>query len=170
MLVGQGYQAKYSWLPDNNDVHFTGTIGAKLTLKKGRIGEFWKIKLPPVDIVFAVEVSFGEFCTNAGCTKYEWGVQGKITVLSFTIGLYVSKSGPDFFIGNKGHTLIDQFEGALAASISATPLGPVSDIGDGRVLDLGPVTPACPQVGNLATCTFTVQPETGELLFSVGWS
>ncbi|RIK43975.1 MAG: hypothetical protein DCC55_03850 [Chloroflexi bacterium] len=170
MWVGQGYQAKYHWLPDNNDVHFTGTIGANLTLKKGRIGEFWKIKLPPVDIVFSVEVSFGEFCTNAGCTKYEWGVQGKITVLSFTIGLYVGKSGVDFFIGNKGHTLIDQFESVLAASISAVPLGPISDIGDGKQLDLGPVAPPCPQEGTLATCTFSVQPDTGQLLFSVGWS
>lgn len=170
MWVGQGYQAKYHWLPDNNDIHFTGTIGAKLTLKKGRIGEFWKIKLPPVDIVFSVEVSFGEFCTNAGCTKYEWGVQGKITVLQFTIGVYVSKSGVDFFLGNKGHTLIDQFESVLAASISAEPLGPISDIGDGKTLDLGPVEPPCPQVGALATCTFSVQPDTGQLLFSVGWS
>jgi hypothetical protein len=170
MWVGQGYQAKYDWLPDNNDVHFTGTIGAELTLKKGRIGKLWKLELPPVDIVFGVEVSFGEFCTNAECTSYEWAVQGKITVLSFTIGVYVGKSGVDFLFGDQGHTLIDQFGGALAAGISAVPLGPVSDIGDGKTIDLGPVAPACPQVGMLATCTFTVQQGAGEALFTAGWT
>ena len=170
MWRGQGFANAYPWLPDNNDMHFTGTIGAEITLKKGRIGKFWKIELPPTDIVFGVEVSFGEFCVNDSCTKYEWGVQGKLTVLRFTVGAYISRSKVKFFIGDKGKTLIDQFGGVMAAGIDAKPLGLVSDIGDGDTIDMGAVQGACPMPDGVATCTFDVSSGTGEMMISAAWS
>lgn len=173
--VGQGFNNQYSWIHDN-DTHFTGTIGAKLTLKKGRIGQFWKIKLPPVDIVFGVEISIGEFCKNASCTSYEWGVQGKITILKFTVGLYVGRSGAKFFFGDKGKRLLDEGPALAAAdaaqlgALTIYPLGPVSDLADGATLDFGAAEPLCPEANGVATCTFTVEPDTGEALISVGWA
>ncbi|MCB0160244.1 MAG: hypothetical protein KDD83_19055, partial [Caldilineaceae bacterium] len=134
---GWGDPAPYPWLPDNNDFHFTGVIGAHFTITEGRIGEFFGIMLPPSDFVISVEVSFGEFCRNDACTSYEWGVQGKITVLEFNIGLYIGKSsGVDFILGDQGHTLIDQAFGVAAAALSAVPSGPISDMGDGQPLDV----------------------------------
>lgn len=173
---GQGWENKYHWLPDDNELHFTGTIGAIFTIKEGRIGKFFGIDLPPVDIDISVEVSFGEFCVNAECTSYEWGVQGKITVLSFTIGAYLGESsGITFFVGDKGKKLIDQAFGLQAASLNALTMSnvtsPVSDLDAGETLDFdsdsdGP----CPQPGGVATCTFAVEPNTGEMLISVAWS
>ena len=171
MWRGQGFANAYPWLPDNNDMHFTGTIGAEFTLKEGRIGKFWKIELPPRDIIIGVEVSFGEFCVSDDCTRYEWGVQGKLTILRFTVGAYISESGVDFFLGDKGRTLIDQFEGlVVAASIEATPMGLISDIDGGSTIDVGPVEGACPTPDGVATCTFEVTSGTGEMMISVAWA
>jgi len=167
--IGQGFNNQYSWIHDN-ETHFTGTIGATLILKKGRIGQFWKIKLPPVDIEFGVEISIGQFCKNEGCTSYEWGVQGKITVLKFTVGLYVGRSGAKFFLGDKGKRLLDEGPALQAASLQALPLGPVSDLAGGATLDFGATEPLCPEVDGVATCTFTIEPDTGEALISVAWA
>ncbi|MCB0189397.1 MAG: hypothetical protein KDE31_34235, partial [Caldilineaceae bacterium] len=173
--VGQGFNNQYSWIHDN-DTHFTGTIGAKLTLKKGRIGQFWKIKLPPVDIVFGIEISIGEFCKNESCTSYEWGVQGKLTIMKFTVGLYVGRSGAKFFLGDKGKRLLDEgpalvaADGAQLGALAIYPLGPVSDLANGATLDFGAAEPLCPEVDGVATCTITVEPDSGEALISVGWA
>ncbi|MEZ4557056.1 MAG: hypothetical protein R2854_11520 [Caldilineaceae bacterium] len=167
---GWGDPAPYPWLPDNNDAHFTGVIGAHFTITEGRIGEFFGIMLPPSDFVISVEVSFGEFCTNDACTGYEWGVQGKITVLEFNIGLYIGKStGVDFILGDQGHTLIDQAFGVAAAALSAVPSGPISDMGDGQPLDVNPGA-LCPETGGVATCTFEVPSGAGQLLAMASWS
>lgn len=167
---GWGDPAPYPWLPDNNDFHFTGVIGAHFTITEGRIGEFFGIMLPPSDFVISVEVSFGEFCKNDACTAYEWGVQGKITVLDFNIGLYIGKStGVDFILGDQGHVLIDQAFGVAAASLSAVPSGPISDIGDGQPLDIDP-GPLCPEAGGVANCAFDVPTGAGELLAIASWS
>ena len=169
---GQGWQNAYYWLPDNNDFHFTGAIGAELTIKEGRIGQFFGVTLPRDDIIIAVEVSFGEFCRNDACTSYEWGVQGKITILKFTIGMFMGKkSGLDFFVGDRGRTLIDQAFDVQSASVNALPKGLVSDLDDGTVMDFGGATNGpCPEKNGVATCTFTVEPDTGEALIAVTWS
>ena len=173
MWRGQGYGGQYTWLPDNNDFHFTGAIGATFTLKKGRIGEFWKITLPPKDIKLGVEVSFGEFCKNESCTSYEWGVQGKITILSFTVGVFVGKGQRvNFFLGDKGVKLIDQAFLAQAATLEAAPTSPISDLAGGEPLDAfaGAGEGPCPLEGGVATCSFTVDAGTGEVLISATWA
>lgn len=171
---GWGDPAPYPWLPNNNDFHFTGTIGAVFTIEEGRIGKFFGIELPRNDLEIGVEVSFGEFCTNDACTSYEWGVQGKITVLKFTIGVYLSKSaGVTFFVGDKERTLIDQALGLQAAALGAVPTAPISDLADGAALDFaGNGEGPCPlqSDGTLATCTFPIAPNTGQALITVAWA
>ena len=171
---GWGEPAPYPWLPANNDFHFTGTIGAIFTIEEGRIGKFFGIELPRHDLEIGVEVSFGEFCKNDACTSYEWGVQGKVTVLKFTIGVYLGKStGVKFFIGDKGRTLIDQAFGLQAAALGAVPTAPISDLADGAALDFaGNGQAPCPlQSDNkLATCSFTIEPDTGQALITVAWA
>ena len=110
---GQGWQHKYSWLPDNSDMHFAGSIEAKIDVKQGQIGKFWFIDLPPFRITFGITVEFGEFCKNSNCTQYEGGIKGKLTVLSFDVGLYVGfETGVSFILGSDGHVLIDQYGGS----------------------------------------------------------
>jgi len=110
---GQGWQHKYSWLPDNDDMHFAGSIEARIDIKAGQIGKFWFIDLPPFRITFGIAVEFGEFCKNSNCTQYEGGIKGKITVLGFDVGLYVGfQTGITFILGSDGHVLIDQYGGS----------------------------------------------------------
>ena len=174
MWRGQGWgdPAPYPWLPDNNDFHFTGAIGAIFTIKEGRIGQFFGVTLPRNDIEISVEVSFGEFCVNEACTSYEWGVQGKLTILEFTIGAYVSRRGVKFFVGDKGKKLIDQaFSARSLTAVNAVPTAPISDLADGATLNFKNDTAgACPQDEGIADCTFTIEPNTGEVLITVAWT
>ena len=188
MWRGQGWgdPAPYPWLPDNNAMHFTGTIAAKFEIDKGEIGQFFGIKIPRRDILISADVTFGEFCKNDSCSRQAWGVQGRIKVMRFTVGIYVGTGGReligtnievDFFLGDKGKTLIDEFgtRRSLATAVGAEttaviPNGPVSDLANGATLDFGESRPPCPQTGSTATCTFQVDGETGELMFSVAWA
>src|SRR5690606_17799759 len=80
--IGQGFQNKYPWLPDNNDFHFTGYIGAWLVVEKDYIIKW----LPPVDITISLKISFGEFCTNETCTEYAWGMSAVLTIAGIDLG------------------------------------------------------------------------------------
>ena len=177
MWRGQGWQNAYHWLPDNDDFHFTGMIGATFDLKEGRIGEFFGVELPPKDIEISVEIAFGEFCSNYACTDYEWGVQGKVKVMEFTIGLFIGKSsGVDFFIGDKDKKLIDQafastFANATALQATAAiPASLISDLAGAKVLDIPKDATACTPTATGDLCTFTITEGTAEALFAVGWS
>lgn len=173
MWRGQGWQNAYHWLPDNDDFHFTGMIGATFNLKEGRIGEFFGVELPPKDIEISVEIAFGEFCGNDACTDYEWGVQGKVKVMEFTIGLFIGKgSGVDFFIGDKDKKLIDQaFASATALQATAAiPASLISDLAGAKVLDIPKDATACTATATGDLCTFTITEGTAEALFAVGWS
>ncbi len=131
---GQGWQHKYSWLPDNPDeTHFAGSINAQITLKKGMLFDWWFADIPPKDWQLgSIELSFGQFCSNDACSSYEWGVKGAVShwffTLGYDVGLYVRLDGDpglddlDPILGGDGHVLIDQAgtAAALDASLAAS--------------------------------------------------
>lgn len=175
MWRGQGWQNAYHWLPDNDDFHFTGMIGATFLLKEGRIGEFFGVELPRQDIEISVEIAFGEFCSNEACNQYEWGVQGKVKVMEFTIGVFIGKSsGVDFFIGDKDKKLIDQAFVSAAAfqAADAIPASLVSDLAGAKVLDIPKDATACVPSSSSSgdLCTFTIEAGTAEAMIAVAWS
>lgn len=119
--VGQGWQNKYSWLPNNNDFHFTGSIKGWVHLEEDMILPF----VPPDDIDIGVSIAFGEFCQTAACTQYGWGMSAAIVVAGTEVGIYVDDEGPEFFLGSDDHTLIDEFGGG-AAMASVEPAAPAA--------------------------------------------
>ena len=112
--VGQGWQNKYNWLPDNNSFHFTGTIKGTVKIPKGELINKKYFKLPPFTASISVKVAFGEFCTNSGCTSYKWGMSATVEVFGYDVGLYVDSGGPDLILGTSSHKLIDQFGSSSA--------------------------------------------------------
>ena len=160
MWEGQGWQHKYDWLPDNNDRHIASQFVATIRIKKGQAFSWWFIKIPPSTISFGIEIAFGEFCTNASCTAYEWGVKGKFSVAGYDVGLYYGFShGFSFILGNDGHVLIDQYGGAMAQLGDAAA--------DGR-RGLA-VQAASPAVNGVVTETLIMSPTTESLLVALGW-
>jgi hypothetical protein len=158
---GQGWQKRYSWLPDNDDVHIAAQIAATLSIKKGAVASWWFIDIPPSTISVGVEVAFGEFCTNKECTDYEWGIKGKVKIVGYDVGVYYGfDHGFDFILGNDDHVLIDQYNGAVASPIALSGL----DAGVGLN-----VRPAPTQVGASATIPITVSAQAENLLFGLGW-
>jgi hypothetical protein len=184
--VGQGWQNKYSWLPNDDALHFSGKIAATLKIPEGYIGDIGIAELPPFDIVFGLQISIGEFCTNANCTQYDWGMSVTFTVAGFDIGLYVDSSGPEFILGTDDHVLIDQFNTlARPAADGQAPLAnPIIMPGNWQPwlipavkssLDswtsIDPAAAGCAENGaaHTVTCPFDVQPGTGRALFVAGW-
>jgi hypothetical protein len=53
---GQGWQNKYSWLPNDNATHFSGSISAKIQIDAGQAFSWEFIEVPP-DITF-ITVAF----------------------------------------------------------------------------------------------------------------
>jgi hypothetical protein len=128
---GQGWQHQYSWLPNNDESHFAGSIDAAVHIGEGQAFSWWFIDIPPWNITFHIWVAFGQFCTNSGCSAYEWGVKGGFSVVGYDVGLYFGfSSGFDFILGSDGHVLVDQYAAVDAAEtaeaggavVSAVPL------------------------------------------------
>lgn len=187
--IGQGFQNKYPWLPDNNDFHFTGYVQAWLHIPEDYLIEW----VPPFDITISLKIAFGEFCTNATCTSYSWGMSAVLTVAGFDVGLYVDDGGPEFIFGSDNHVLIDQFgigNQPVAASRPPSILGaeasPQQIITPGELQpNLQPtakssadtwqtITPAdhgCTgsAMGPTLECTFTVAPAVGQAVFNTTW-
>ncbi|MFN8446901.1 MAG: fibronectin type III domain-containing protein [Caldilineaceae bacterium] len=152
---GQGWQHRYNWLPDDDTMHFTGQIAASIMIKEGQIGELGPIKLPPSNIEVKIEVSFGEFCVNASCTVYEWGIKGRVEVAGYGVGLYYGfDSGFDFILGTDSHLLIDQYGGNQLMAASADQID---------------VQPAPPQVNGTALVSLTVTSQSEQILVTLGW-
>ena len=166
MWEGRGWLGRYSWLPDNDEMHFAGAISAYLTIPEGLIVDWEILTLPPDDIVFGIEVAFGQFCTNSSCTRYEWGVKGNFVILGYDIGLYYGfDEGLDFIMGNDDHILIDDFgggSGLAAMSDMATLPGLAATAG----LNLRQA-PAV--VNGSASITFTVSIQAEQILLGAGW-
>lgn len=160
---GQGFGARYSWLPDNDDMHMAAQIEATFKIKKGAIFDWWFIKIPPGDISFSIEIAFGEFCTNSDCTSYEWGIKGTVKIAGYGIGIYYAfDSGFDFILGNDDHILIDQHNGAQTSPVMASSF-------DGHAIQQAGLYTAPAIINGVATIPITVTAEAENLLFAVGW-
>lgn len=188
--IGQGWQNKYYWLPNNDDFHFTGSIQATLKIPKGYIADLGIMELPPFTFSIGIKISFGEFCTNSSCTSYDWGMSGVLTVCGYDVGLYVDSSGPELILGSDDHVLIDQFGGSIQqttrARMAAAPPVPSYEIympGNWQPflikpiktpVDDWPIEPAgsygCTGAGtSVHVCPFTVEEGAGRALFTVSW-
>jgi hypothetical protein len=189
--LGQGWQHKYPWLPDNDDFHFAGSIHATLKIPEGYIADIGIAELPPFDFTRSLKISFGEFCTNSSCTAYAWGMSVVFTIVGIDVGLYVDEYGPEFILGTDSHTLIDQFGGSsqrivVQASAPAGPAPPPYDInqpGNWQVylvkpfktpVDDWPIQPAgasgCTGLTtSVHTCPIMVGAGAGRALFTIGW-
>lgn len=124
---GQGWQGRYHWLPNDNAFHMTASLQAQFRIPEGQIIDTWPIVIPPGEVRIGVELSFGQFCANANCTQYQWGIKGVIKIAGFSVGAYVNLEcdllmaaaiAPPlvllctkFIIGSDGHVLIDQYGG-----------------------------------------------------------
>ncbi|GIV95366.1 MAG: hypothetical protein KatS3mg057_0023 [Herpetosiphonaceae bacterium] len=189
--IGQGWQNKYTWLPDNDDFHFTGSIKATLYIPEGYVADLGFMALPPFDFTISLKIAFGEFCTNDSCTTYDWGMSAVLSIAGYDVGLYVDSSGPEFILGTDDHVLIDQFGGGALADIQAPvdilappPQTPSQIVTPGQFqpflnktfdtpVDDWPVESAadlCDQSNpTIHICPFTVGPGVGRALFSAGW-
>jgi len=173
---GQGWQHKYKWLPDDNQSHFSGSIGANIKINKGSMFSWWLVDIPPGDVTFGITVAFGQFCSNSACTSYEWGIKGEVSVLGYNIGLYLNLSCPDlqsgveaiscfsFIMGSDNHILIDQYTGALAPAGGLNPR-PTSA---GKPLALTPTIVANP-LASVVSIPFTVTDNTDSFLAALSW-
>jgi hypothetical protein len=118
---GQGWQNQYHWLPDNDDVHIAARYKVSINIAAGLILDWELVVIPPEDMtLYAIQLAFGEFCTNQACTSYEWGVTGAYTILGYDFGIYYGfDSGLDFILGSGDYLLID--EAGQAFSAGPTP-------------------------------------------------
>jgi hypothetical protein len=158
LWVGQGWQNRYSWLPDNDEKHFAGEIGATLTIKEGAIADWELLSLPPGDISIGIELAFGQFCTNNSCTTYEWGIKGKFVVMGYDVGLYYGfDEGLDFILGNDDHLLIDEYGGYQVISSGANGADTVT------------VHTAPQKVNGEALIPFNVSAQAEQILVGLGW-
>jgi hypothetical protein len=177
---GQGWQHRYPWLPDNDETHFAGSINAELRIEKGMAFSWWWVDIPPSTWTFNVELAFGQFCVNASCTSYEWGIKGTFThpiyTLGYEVGVYIGMdTSLDFILGSDDHVLIDQYAGGLAAAQS--PEAAPSEESDGpSAIPLINGRPAGFEVLEVAdaaaavvTHPLTVTSGTGSFLAGLSW-
>jgi hypothetical protein len=158
MWRGRGWN-NYAWLPDNDDMHFTAAIEATIQIPEGALVDWGPVVIPPVDIGFSVALEFGEFCTNASCTTFEWGIKGSFTVFDFEAGLYYGfDEGLDFIAGNDDHILIDQYGGAQSSPVVAATMG-----------EQAMVQAAPAAVDGVTMIPFTVSTDAETILVSLGW-
>ncbi len=115
---GQGWQHKYNWLPDNDDVHIAARFKVSINIGTGMIVDTAFVVIPPTDMtLFELTLAFGEFCTNNACTSYEWGITGAYSLLGYDFGMYYGfDSGFDFILGSGDYLLIDEAGGSSSAS------------------------------------------------------
>ncbi|HNT76895.1 MAG TPA: fibronectin type III domain-containing protein [Anaerolineae bacterium] len=167
---GQGWQHKYSWLPDDpSENHFAAQIAASFTIYEGSVIDIWPLVVPPVDFSRSIEIAFGQFCTNAGCSTYEWGIKAALEVCGYSVGVYYGfDHGVSLILGNDGHTLIDQYgDAAYAAQVARIPLAAGEELGlrtPGVAIQTAPLA-----VNGVVSFPVTVTVDTEELLVGVGW-
>jgi hypothetical protein len=190
--IGQGWQHKYNWLPDDDQFHFTGSIQATLFIPEGYIADIGITELPPFDIEFGIKIAFGQFCQNDTCTKYGWGMSASFTIFGFDIGLYVDDTGPSLILGSDDHKLIDQFQNVALQSAAPQAMPSPQLLPNLQLIKPGNLqlflkpplkTPVSSWPHNLAgdptqcsgfgtsthICKFSVSQGAGRALFVAGW-
>ena len=136
MWIGQGWQHKYKWLPDDQKFHFTASYQtqARIPIKTGALINEFPLVVPPFGVTLTdqLELSFGQFCANDGCSQTKVGMKGKRKLFGYDAGLYVdldcTSANPavaagavifppvilacsSFILGSDAHLLIDQYGG-----------------------------------------------------------
>lgn len=183
---GSGWQNKYPWLAGNDDFHLTASLQAEFKINKGAVIDKWPLVIPPGEIRIGIELSFGQFCDNDACTEHEWGIKGKVTIIGFDVGIYVSLECPfiigaaiappvallcaSFILGSDDHLLIDQYGGngppnPLAANASVEGISQAEPMSLEEANHITVADPQAPQVDQ----TFTVKPTTASILVAFGW-
>ncbi len=164
---GQGWQNKYSWLPNDNATHFAGSIAASIEIDAGQAFSWEFIEIPPWDITFSITVAFGQFCKNSGCSKNEWGIKGKFEVISYDVGFFYGfQSGFHFILGSDGHVLIDQYQANQNLMGTTRQVSPTSA---GKPLALTRMSPADP-LASTVTHPLNVTAFTGSFIAGLTWS
>lgn len=175
---GSGWQNRYPWLAGNDDFHLTASYQAEFRIKKGAVLDEWPLVIPPGTVEIGVELSFGQFCANDGCTDYEWGIKGKVRIIGFDVGVYVNLECDallaaavlppavllctSFILGSDGHILIDQYGGGGPPF----PLLTAGEGGDGAPLNRRSVAdPTAAAVDE----PLPVKASTASLLVAFGW-
>ncbi len=169
--TGRGWGGRYAWLPDDDQRHIAAELTARLRLPEAAVLDWGPLEIPPDDVeLLGIDLAFGQFCTNAACTEFEWGLKGKFPLLGYDIGLYYSfgrdLTDPDlnpgrlaFNLGNDGYVLIDQYAGASAvpAAAPASTAAPVA------------ITPPPPVTDGTAIVSLTVNAGVEQILVGLGW-
>jgi len=166
---GQGWQNKYSWLPNDNATHFAGSIAASIAIDAGQAFSWEFIEIPPWDISFQITVAFGQFCSKPGCSQNEWGIKGKFEVIGYDVGFFYGfQSGFHFILGSDGHVLIDQY--AAVQTLMSTGSSEIDTPRSGgkalALTRLAASDPLAPQV----THPLNVTSFTGSFLAGLTWS
>jgi len=179
---GRGWQARYNWLPDNNDFHLTLAASGEFKIEEGAVLDTALISLPPDDITIGVEVAFGQFCANDACTATQWGAKAAGKIGKFRIGAYIDLDCVDIsaivlpwmilrcldlILGSDDHILIDQFGGAarngLGPERSATTIA-------GRPVELKHRVAQNPSTPNVDQNLPAVTARTDSFLVVFGWA
>jgi len=164
---GQGWQNKYSWLPNDNATHFAGSIAASIQIDTGQAFSWAFIEIPPWDMTFEITVAFGQFCKSSGCSKYEWGFKGKFDVIGYGVGFFYGfDSGFGFILGSDGHVLIDQYASSQSLLDGGGEASPTSA---GKLLALARQAAPDPLAAT-AAYPLSVTPFTGSFMAGLTWS
>jgi hypothetical protein len=147
---GQGWQNRYHWLPDNDDLHIAARFEVSINIPEGILIDWEFIVIPPDDIqLYGIKLAFGEFCMNDACTAYEWGAMGAYVLLGYDFGIFYGfDSGLDFIIGSANYVLIDEAGQVFSSADQNVPHWSGSDS---------------------SSTTVTVPPGVPSAMFVLGW-
>lgn len=177
LWTGRGWGGRYAWLPDNNETHIAAQLQAQLRLPEGSVLDWGPLEVPPDDVQISIDLTFGQFCTNDGCTQYEWGIKGRFAIMGYDVGLYYTfgrdLTNPEFnpgnlslILGNDSHVLIDQHGGASDLPASALTAVAAEDAGTAAA----PIYRPPPAVNGVAVVPLTVNPGVEQMLVGLGWA
>ncbi|MFO7633052.1 MAG: hypothetical protein R6W76_10955 [Caldilinea sp.] len=154
MWLGQGWQHRYHWLPDDQRLHFTAAYQtmARLPIESGALIDKFPLVIPPFDFTLRdeMQLAFGQFCAGDDCSQFKTGMKAKRKIMDYDVGVYVDLDCTSankavmalaviappiilgctrFIIASDAHVLIDQYgeEG---------PLPPLQAAGSGDAVPL----------------------------------
>jgi hypothetical protein len=86
------------------EFHFTGSAQVTLGFKKGALGSFAGIDLPPADFTFgSVSAQVGEFCTDRYCTSPVYGFKGAVDITINALFKKITLASYAFFLDVNGN-------------------------------------------------------------------
>ena len=199
MWIGQGWQHKYKWLPDDQQFHFTASYQsqARIPIKAGALINRFPVVVPPFGVTLTdqLELSFGQFCANGPCSQTKVGMKGKRQLFGYDVGLYIdldcTSANPavaagalifppvilacsSFILGSDAHVLIDQYGGGGGPPV---PPAAATTGADDRILpgnraaiaNLQQRTVADPLAANVEETLPEVTEQTGGFMLAFAW-